>query len=116
MADSVSVWFTRFELNEHKQEVYEPHECPKCLELGNNPQDALSELSSLQLINKLLSKELKEATAKLEVMSGVAVNVNSVNVKMDESQSSCMTAECKREDRILAIITKQNVYIHHIFL
>jgi hypothetical protein len=33
-------------------------------------------------------------------MSGVAVNVNLVNVKMDESQSSWMTDECKRHRNI----------------
>jgi hypothetical protein len=42
----------------------------------------------MQLINKLLSKELKEATAKLKVMSGVMVNVNSMNVKMDEPKTA----------------------------
>jgi hypothetical protein len=110
MADGVSVRYVRPELNKHKQEIYDPQKCLKCLELGINLQDALSELSSLQLINKLLSKELKEATAKLEVMSSVSVKMNSGNVKFDEPQNRWMTAECKRHR------TKQNVYIHHIFL
>jgi hypothetical protein len=57
-----------------------------------------------------LSKELKEATAKLEVMSGVAVNVNSVNVKMDESQSNWMTAECKRHRNIGNKIKPKRIY------
>jgi hypothetical protein len=33
--------------------------------LGNKLQHALDEVSSLQLINKLLVKELEETTAKL---------------------------------------------------
>jgi hypothetical protein len=91
MADSVCKWYTRPELNEYRKDVFDPHECSKCLELGNNLQLALSELSSLQLINKLLFKELEETTAKLEVLCCVAVNV-----KSDQSQNSWLTTECKR--------------------
>jgi hypothetical protein len=91
MADSVLKWYTRPKLNECRQDAYDPHECSKCLELGNNLQLALSELGSLQLINKLLFKEFEETTAKLEVISGVVVNV-----KSDESQNCWLTTECKR--------------------
>jgi hypothetical protein len=52
--DSVLKWYSWSKFNECRQGVYEPHECSECLELGNNLQHALSELSSLQLINILL--------------------------------------------------------------
>jgi hypothetical protein len=107
MKDGVSIQCVWSELNEHKQEIYDPQVCLKCLELGINLQDALSELSSLQLINKLLSKELKETTVKLEVMSGVSVKMNSEDVKIDESQNSWMTAESKRHRNITKIKPKR---------
>jgi hypothetical protein len=58
-------------------------DCLTSQELGNKLQHALDEVSSLQLINILLVKELEETTAKLEVMTGDLVKLNSV-----ESQNS----------------------------
>jgi hypothetical protein len=72
--------------------VYGAHKCSKCTELENNFQDALSELSSSQLIIKLLYKELKETITKLEVMS----NTTTGNVNRDESHNRWSTAEYKR--------------------
>jgi hypothetical protein len=59
--------------------------------LGNKLQHALDEVSSLQLINKLLVKELEETTAKLEVMTG-----ESVKLKSAKSQSSWISVGPKK--------------------
>jgi hypothetical protein len=73
MADSALMWYSRPELNKFGQDVYDPYEYCKCLELENNLQHALSELNSLEIINIHLFKELGETTAKFEVISGLAV-------------------------------------------
>jgi hypothetical protein len=59
--------------------------------LGTKLQHALDEASSLQVINKLLVKELEETTAKLEVMTG-----ESVKLKLAESQNSWVSVEPKK--------------------
>jgi hypothetical protein len=96
------------------QDINDPLTCFNCTELRNSLYSALTELSTLQVINKLLFKELEMATTKLEVMSGVVSNS-----KMDESRNSwCMPKrkECESEDmEVLEGTLKLNVYIHHIF-
>jgi hypothetical protein len=69
MADSKRKWYALPVLNPNTQVIYNLYDCSKCLELENNLQHVLSELSSLQLINKLLLKELEETTIKFEAMS-----------------------------------------------
>jgi hypothetical protein len=91
MADSDLGCCASSELNECRQDIYNPHDCLKCQELGNILQHALDEVSSLQLINKLLLKELEETTAKLEVMTG-----ESVKLKSAESHSSWISLRPKK--------------------
>jgi hypothetical protein len=56
-------------------------------EFGTNLQHALDEVSSLQIFNKLLVKELEETTTKLGVMTG-----ETVKLKSEESQNSWLSA------------------------
>jgi hypothetical protein len=55
-------------INKCNQEVYEISQCSKCVESEVNHQDALTEIRSLQLINKLLYKEQGMSNVKSEVM------------------------------------------------
>jgi hypothetical protein len=95
MAVNVSGCYMQSELNVCNRDVNDPLTCFNCTELRNSLHSALTELSSLQVINKLLLKELEMATTKFEVMSGVVSNS-----KMDESHNSwCMSErkECESE-------------------
>jgi hypothetical protein len=91
MADSDLGCCALSKLNECRQDIHNPHDCLKCQEFGNKLQHALDEVSSLQLINKLLVKELEETTAKLEVTTGV-----SLNLKSAESQNSWISVGPKK--------------------
>jgi hypothetical protein len=92
MVGSVLEYYTRSELNMCNRDVNDPLACFNCAELRNSLHHALTELSSLQVINKLLFKELKMSTAKLEVMSGVVSDT-----KVDESRNSWCAS--KRKER-----------------
>jgi hypothetical protein len=77
------------------RDVNDPLTCFNCAEFRNSLHRALTELSSLQVINKLLFKELEMNTAKLEVMSGVVSDT-----KVDESRnrwSASKRKECESE-------------------
>jgi hypothetical protein len=91
MADNDLDCCASFELNECRQDIYNPYDCLKCQKLGNKLQHALDEVSSLQLIKKLLVKELEQTTAKLEVMTGA-----SVKLKSAESQNRWISVGPKR--------------------
>jgi hypothetical protein len=64
------------------QDISDPFICYYCTELKNHLHSALTELKSLQEINRLLFKELEIATTKTEVMSGAVTNQMA-----DESQN-----------------------------
>jgi hypothetical protein len=64
MTDSASLLGAGSNGMDYKQEVYS--KCFKCTDLENQLQEVRSQLSSFQLIIKLLYKELKEATQKDE--------------------------------------------------
>jgi hypothetical protein len=66
------------------------YNCSMCLEFGNKLQHTLSELKSLQLVNKLLFKELEEISAKFEVMTA-----KTLNEKSDKSQNDWRDIEFK---------------------
>jgi hypothetical protein len=61
--------------------------------LGNNLQHALEEVNSLQIISKLLVKELEETTAKFEVMVGETLKLMS-----EESQNILFLARPERHE------------------
>jgi hypothetical protein len=61
MAVSVSGCYMQSDLNVCNQDVNDPLTCFNCTELRNSLHSALTELSSLQVINKLLFKELEMA-------------------------------------------------------
>jgi hypothetical protein len=54
--------------NDYHSVTYSHYDCLKCLELSNNLQQALDEVSSLQFVNKLLIKDLEVAMSKNESM------------------------------------------------
>jgi hypothetical protein len=67
MADSASLLGSGSNEMDYKQEVYS--KCFKCTDLENQLQEVRSELSSSQLIIKLLYKELEKDTQKDEAWS-----------------------------------------------
>jgi hypothetical protein len=71
-----------------KQEVYGISQYSKCTEREMNLQEALSELSSLQLINKLLCNELGVAATKSEVMDEASSGTEKKNVVFNNWQTS----------------------------
>jgi hypothetical protein len=90
MADSASLLGSGCNGMDYKQEVYS--KCFKCTDLENQLQEVRSELSSSQLIIKLLYKELKEATQKDEVMStSVTKNINQNDINFPTQWSAVET-------------------------
>jgi hypothetical protein len=112
MAAGVTVQCSRSKLNEYEQEVYGSHKCSRCTELENNLQVALSELSSSQLIIKLLYKELKETAAKYEVMSNATTG--KVNWDGCKSRNRWSTAEYKRHSNIGNNSKLKSTYSSHV--
>jgi hypothetical protein len=90
VADSMMEFYMQPELNTGKNNGNDPHDCFKCTELGNNLHHAFTELSSLQVINELLFKELEGTTAKLQVTSGIVMSM-----KADETRKSWRLTKCK---------------------
>jgi hypothetical protein len=84
------------------QDIYDPFPCYNCTELKNRLHSALTEIRSLQEINRLLFKELEAATTKSEVMAGAVTKL-----KADESQyywcisnrKKCNSAGCSKSRR-----------------
>jgi hypothetical protein len=90
MADSASLVGSGINGMDYKQEVYS--KCFKCTDLENQLQEVCSELSSSQLIIKLLYKELKEATQKDEVRStSVTKNRNQKDINFPTQWSAVGT-------------------------
>jgi hypothetical protein len=69
MADRATLACSPTKEKIYKQEIYSSNKCFKCIDLENPLQETSAELSSSQLIIKLLYKELEEATQKYEVRS-----------------------------------------------
>jgi hypothetical protein len=107
VADRVDAQYSRAICRKWKQEVYGTSQCSKCTEREMNLQEALSELSSLQLINKPLCKRLEVITAKSEVMDEASSGIENKNVVFKNWQ----TSECKRYINFVGRNKRENTHI-----
>jgi hypothetical protein len=104
MADGELCCAAFSECNECRQVIYNRYDCLKCQELSNKLQIAIDEVSSLQLINKLLIKDLEKATTKNEVK-----NRQSAKLKLPESQDGWISVGTRKKDKLTGRDEELNV-------